>query len=184
VKPRRIVGPLLAWALLGCACDEVTVPEPVGDEIVPLEAEEWVGTWADPEGHVVFIQEVDAEAGHLRLVWFEDDDTLERQQVDAIVRTSNGWWLGTVFVPDDAELSGEYWWGRVERTGDTLLVWVPNPRKFAELVRAGLLPGKVESEDTVRLGKLEPRHLKLVTSEERGVLFEWDEPLILRKISR
>jgi hypothetical protein len=47
----------------------------------------------------------------------------------------------------------------------------------------GKLPDKIEDSDVI-LGNLTSAHLKLITSETEGVLFEWDEPIIFRRFSK
>jgi hypothetical protein len=48
------------------------------------------------------------------------------------------------------------------------------------LIKDGVLPGKVERND-VWLEELKPEHLKLITSGEKGILFQWDQPTIFVK---
>jgi hypothetical protein len=36
--------------------------------------------------------------------------------------------------------------------------------------------------DDVILEELKPQHLKIITSGERGVLFEWDKPAVFVKV--
>ncbi len=45
-----------------------------------------------------------------------------------------------------------------------------------------MLPGTVEEGGDVVLDQLGPQHLALIASEERGVLFEWEAPMILRRL--
>jgi hypothetical protein len=54
--------------------------------------------------------------------------------------------------------------------------------KFRDLVMRGILPGEVVKENVI-LGKITPELVEIIESEQHGLLFEWQEPLILRKVS-
>ena len=41
--------------------------------------------------------------------------------------------------------------------------------------------GKLDGDDVI-LDELKPQHLKIITSGERGVLFDWDKPLVFVKV--
>ena len=85
-------------------------------------------------------------------------------------------------IPDKDNLK-RYLWGRIKQDGQQVVVWVPDSEKFQALVEEGKLPGKIEDSDVI-LGNLTSDHLKLITSETEGVLFEWDEPIIFRRFSK
>ena len=51
------------------------------------------------------------------------------------------------------------------------------------MVEEEVLPGKAE-ERSVVLGELGPEHLEIITSEEYGVLFDWDDPMLLWRVGR
>jgi hypothetical protein len=48
-------------------------------------------------------------------------------------------------------------------------------------VKDGVFPGKIDGDDVI-LDELKPQHLKIITSGERGVLFEWDKPAVFVKV--
>ena len=77
---------------------------------------------------------------------------------------------------------GHYVWFRVAMYGDSMLIWPPDASKLGQLVDRGVLPGKT-SEGEVALDKLSAEHMKLITSDDEGVLFHWKSPLVLRRIS-
>jgi hypothetical protein len=63
-------------------------------------------------------------------------------------------------------------------------VWIPDVTKIRELVKAGSLPGTVAEDGDVTLGDLNAAQLGVITSEDKGILFEWTNPMILIRLSK
>jgi hypothetical protein len=185
----QVIGKLLLTNvfMLLCACSAVYSVDPLGENPVQLDAQQWDGDWRGAEG-VMKIKVKDAEAGILQVAWIED---MELQQFDVYLLESNGWQFFNVKDEEDEnDPSDGYVWGRIRYHENTILLWDPDIRKFRSLVRDGTLPGEArksgkdkQNESDVVLDKLTQAHLLLITSEEKGVLFDWDEPLVLLKIS-
>ena len=173
---------VFALALTFCAgCDYVVSKRPVGESPVALEESEWKGTWLHGDGPIT-VRIADAKEGRLEVAWVEEKEgALVLESVDAWLRES-GEWIFASFAGIDGDLDqAGYLWGRLVREEDQLLLWWPRPEQFRRLVEEGLLPGKIEDGD-VLLGDLEPEHLAIVTSEEHGMLFAWDEPMTFHRL--
>lgn len=169
--------PLLA------ACDVVLSTHPVGNEPVTLAAEEWQGTWITDDGAITLVVP-DGPPGRLQLAWIEVKNEPELQTALVHVRSTGGWLFGS-FEDEEAEKGQElarYIWGRLVKDEGTILFWLPREERFRELVEAGVLPGEVDEDGDVLLAKLGPQHLAIIASEDRGALFEWDDPTILRRL--
>jgi len=159
----------------------------VGEKPVQLDAGQWDGDWRGNDG-VMKIKVKDSEAGILQVAWIED---MELQQFDVCLLESGGWQFFNLKDEDeDEEESDGYYWGRISKNSNSIFLWDPDIKKFRSLVRDGTLPGEArksgkdnEHESDVVLGELTSEHLELITSEEKGVLFNWDEPMVLMKIS-
>jgi hypothetical protein len=50
------------------------------------------------------------------------------------------------------------------------------------LIEAKTLPGEVK-KGMVMHGDLKAEHMKIITAEERSFLFDWEDPLVLIKLS-
>jgi hypothetical protein len=78
-------------------------------------------------------------------------------------------------------------WVRIDRTDDAMTFWMPDSSRFVDLVRSGRLPGTIDEDDervrNVTLFDLGPEHLDLITSGAEGMLFEWEEPGFLLRVS-
>jgi hypothetical protein len=178
----------IALMLFLTACVEVTSTAPVGSKAVPIDAEEWNGTWLDDDDEPVLFRVVDSANGILKMSGIEESDGTRRWVHSYVyLRTVPGHegWIFASYQdkPADHEPPG-YLWARVKRQGEFLLVWLPDSTKFEELVEEGALPGEVirgeESGNVahITLDEFDEEHLALIASEERGVLFDWDDPRI------
>jgi len=49
-------------------------------------------------------------------------------------------------------------------------------------VKSKKLPGQINGNDEVLLGDLSPEHYQIFVGEDKGALFQWDNPLVLVKV--
>ena len=172
----------LCAGLLLCACSEVYVSQPVGDEPLVLD-DSWTGTWLS-DGHIMHTVVVDAEKGLLQAAWIEPGENgFELQQYPVQVRQSGEYRF--VSIPDEEDGQG-YVWALVKKESSEILLWSPDPGKFAALVRAGEFPGRMQEpenpdNDTVVLEKLEAEALELVVDPATGLL-DWQDPLVMERL--
>jgi len=153
----------------------------MGERTVDLIPEEWEGTWLSPEGDVVFVTDVDPKEASILTSWVEEEDEkLVLKKSVIYFGEAAGWTF--VSMPDQSESPVRHFWGRIERQQDeTAVVWLPDHKKFEKLVVEGLLPGIVEAGD-VHLSQLDSSHYLMIASEQNGILLNWDEPVVYRRI--
>jgi hypothetical protein len=178
----------VAVALVALAGCEVYSSAPMGEEVVSITASDWEGFWLTEDGPVA-IEVVNVDAGELMISGID-----LRQQDDGVegppnvwsnlvyLRRSGGWLFGSVENEDEP---GLWEWARIKKDGDQLIIWAPRGSAFRELVSEGVLPGIVERGEyasTTTLGELSPAHYELITSGARGVLLDWEDPFVLRRI--
>ena len=159
-------------------CDLVASRYPVG-EAMSVEESEWEGTWLGGDGALT-VRVVDAEKGLLEAAWVEEKDgEFVLEAVGVYLRQFDDWTFASFSGVEDEE--PDLLWSRLGRDQDQLFLWWPRPEEFERLVKAGLLPGKMEDGD-VLLDRLEAEHLALIVSEENGVLFAWDEQMTFHRL--
>jgi hypothetical protein len=165
-----------------CGCFEVVSLNPMGESALKLNPAEWDGVWLLSDDDLVIFKVANPDDGLIEASFLERGESgpvFKRSTV--YVREAEGW----VFISMAQESEGAtdvvgYSWGRLKKDGNTLIVWMPDHDKFESLVDEGILPGDTRSTD-VHLGILESSHYAVITSEQRGVLFEWDNPIIFRR---
>jgi len=172
---------MLFWIMAATitSCGFVYTPQPIGERPSLIETDAWEGTWINEEQFLT-INVTDETEGLLQISWIKKDQgQVKLESCKVYLLESGDWIFASIPDKDNPKL---YLWGRIKRVGQQIVVWVPDSEKFQALVEEGKLPGKIE-DSTVLLGNLTSAHLKLITSETKGVLFEWDEPIIFRRFS-
>lgn len=168
---------MVAFSPLSLGCNAVYSTKPVGEKSVSAAAEDWDGTWiASTMSTPVTLQVTDAQKGLLKAVWIEKM-SLESCEVQLL--ESGEWMFGTVKDKDQINL---FVWGRIKKDGNQIIVWFPSVSRIKDLVQAGKLPGTVDEDGDVTLGDLKAEHLARLTNAE-SPLFEWEEPLVLVRLS-
>ena len=177
---------LLLFVAGGCA----VVREPVGDKPLNIQAERdaWEGVWLMDGQIPVTVKVFDGSNGVLQVGWIQDDDdgNMELKTAAVHLREGGGWTFATL-IPVGYE-DDIFLWGRMVRNERQCVVWLPSVGRIRSLVDKGLLPGDDgESPDGtskpgVELGTLGPDHLKLLTSDTHGVLFDWEPPFVFNKV--
>ena len=174
----------LCAGLLMCACGEVYVSQPVGDEPLALN-DSWSGTWIS-DGDILHTNVVDAESGLLQAAWIElneDGFKLEQYPVEAR-RSGEHMFINVLIEEEDGQ---GYIWALVRKeSDDEILLWSPDTRKFAALVRDGAIPGRMQEpgnpdNDSVVLEKLEGEYLERTVDPASGLL-DWQNPMALERL--
>lgn len=172
---------ILACFLLtiSCGCNAVISKHPVGEKPARIVAKDWEGNWENPDGAVT-VKVVDADKGLLKVFWLEDDKqgTPAMKTAEIEVRESGGWLFAN--TREEGKNRG-YHWGRITNEDRQIIVWLPDKNMFAQMVKESVFPGRVDGED-VLLEELTPRHLKIIITAEKGVLLDWDKPVVFVKM--
>ena len=177
----RVLSLFLVFMLWGCA--SVYVESPLGGEPLVLEKTDWEGQWVGGSNAVVTVRVMDKDRGILQLseINYEPENRVRLDSKTVYLRQ----WKDVLFagVPtageDDRPL---FFWARLERIEDRVVFWLPDHRKIKALVEAGKLPGTIEKDGDVVLGRLEEAHYRILTSEEEGILYQWENPGVLVRI--
>jgi len=169
---------LLALAFSGCAA--AYSKQPVGETPKSLvtEVEQWEGNWMRPDGSVT-VKVKDAAKGVLTIGWIDSNpEGLKPQTTVVFLREVGHWTFASLKNTDKPYL---FLWARIEQSDRQIIFWPPDVEKLSALVTAGKLPGTIKDSD-VYLGALGAKELKILSSEDEGILFNWDKPVVLFKL--
>lgn len=185
----------LSLALLAIglgACAAVYHPAPLGEAPAALDPADWDGLWTEPDVGFV-IRTVDAEQGLLDVMVIDGEST---RSSEVRIMRSGGWLFGSTrdydpetqtADPDAIPVRPALPWVffRVVNQGDTLVLWLPHAGRFQAAVERGLLPGRVEEGEytnEVLLERLSPDQQRVITESREGVLMDWENPIVLRRV--
>ncbi len=166
--------------LTTCGCSAVYSKRPVGEKPAKIATKDWEGNWLMSDGVSMKVKVVDADKGILKLFWLDDDTKVVMKTADVELRESGEWLFASTKAEDKGQTKG-YAWGRIKNEDRQIILWFPADKIFKGLVKDGVFPGKIDGDDVI-LEELKPQHLKIITSGERGVLFEWDKPAVFVKV--
>jgi len=164
-------------------CENVSSQYLVGLKPHAVKSEEWSGEWsADCSGEEkIRIEVLDEDKGIIRVVDLKTGPGNTTQIYDCYLREAGDW----IFA--NAALAGkpDFYPVRVRNVeGRQIIAWFPDAEKFKQLVfEKKSLPGEWRGRD-ISLGLLKPEHLELIMSGKEGVVFKWDEPVILIRLGK
>jgi hypothetical protein len=169
---------LLGALIFGCAT--VSSVEPVGERSKEISQKEWDGTWIHKD-HSITIKVLNEQRGLLQVAWVEEKEgslTLESHQV--AIRETGEWIFGNIKEKEDAAF---HYWALMKKEAGQIIAWTPDPSHFRKLVQTGVLRGKAERYDVI-LEKLTPDDLKGILSGDKGVCFEWQNPVVFFRMGK
>lgn len=176
-QPLRMLAAAVVLVLSGCS--SVFVTKPVGEKTHVLVPADWEGLWLI-ENDAARAEVIDADGGRLRLSGIEiKDGQPTLVSTTLYVRESAGVLFVSVQTPEVPP--GQFLWAQVKRTADHLVVWSPDAKKFAQLVREGKLKGRVAESGDVYL-ELSSADEAALAQDTHGVLYEWRSPWIFRRL--
>jgi len=169
---------LLGALIFGCAT--VSSVEPVGERPKEISQNEWGGTWIHKD-HSITIKVLNEQKGLLQVAWVEEKEGgLKFESHEVAIRESGEWIFGNVKGKGDA---ASHYWALMKKEASQIIAWTPDPAPFRKLVQTGILRGKVEKDDII-LEKLTPDDLKGILSGDKGVCFEWQNPVVFFRIGK
>jgi len=175
--------PVLIFIMFISGCENVTSQYLVGQKPHAVKTEEWAGEWS-PDGsgeEIIKIKVLDKDRGILDVAQIEAGSGKVLDSYECYLREAGNW----IFANAAIKGKNGFYPVRVKNIeGRQIIVWFPDIEKFKLLVfEKKLLPGEWRGRD-ISLGLLKPEHLELIISGKEGVVFKWDEPVILIRLGK
>lgn len=175
-KKRYFLIGFLCFFLAGCHA--VVVPQPFGVEKVQLSPAEIEGVWFAEEENPLTVKVVDQEKAIVSVTYEESRESI--RTVTVHLMAGEKWQYASLLNSDEGDPSKGYIFVCVKITPKRILVWMPDHKRFKELVEKGTIKGRVENGD-VYLDEVPPELIAWVESEKFGLLFDWQDPLVFYK---
>lgn len=171
-----------AAAVLLCGCSPVYIEQPAGSKPRDISRNSLEGTWLLGD-LALTVAVMDGTNGLLNIGWIEDNNgAFTLREAEVLIR-EHGCWDFANLRDSDWTNGIRYSWGRLGINDGLVMFWCPVESAFQDLIDAGTLPGSTNSGKIV-LYSLDTNALDFIMSGTNGFLFNWDEPLIFRKIKQ
>jgi hypothetical protein len=115
------------------------------------------------------------------VAWVEEKEgSLKIESYQVAVRESGEWIFGNV---KEKEGAASNYWALIKKDASQIIVWNPDPTQFRKLIQTGDLRGRVEKYDVI-LEKLTADDLKGILSGDKGMYFDWQNPVVFFRIGK
>ena len=188
------LGAIVSCLVLMSGCAYVYIPKPIGERQTDISPNDWEGVWISG-GFAMNIKVLDKEKGELRVAFLDEGQSGEFELQSYRVHLTR--WENWQFISfNEKEDSEHYIWGRLEKREGQIIIWWPNDVKFGSAIEEGILPGVTKERYVevslkgpvivvdVFLGDLNAEHMELITTSEKEVLFDWENPMIFLRIGK
>lgn len=165
-------------AVLLAGCSPVLATRPMGQHPTKLDPAEWQGLWVSGT-QTMMIEVADAAGGILRISVLEENGTPSRETHAVFLRDCCSTTFAS-YCPADA--GDSFRWGPIALSGDDLMVWVPDAKKFGAFVNERKLKGRIETDGSVHLDELPMEEMHLLASGALGVPYHWDTPTVFHRV--
>jgi hypothetical protein len=139
---------LLLTTVFLAGCDTVTSLQLVGEQAVPLKADDWQGAWVI-EDDAVYIKVVDQAKGEMLLYSVELANEKPKEVVQVYklyLRQSGSQYFMNVL--NDKVKPADYFFARFTRDGNTVRTYLPSYDVFLRNVKSGALQASIDPKDS------------------------------------
>lgn len=193
----------LVVVLVLSGCSTLTSLNPVGTDPLQIEKDDWEGVWYGGGGDlkivmVCFVMVKNKDKGILRVAFIREHKDEKKKdfvvkKLDIQLRQSKSALFGNFPLKDypkdyanDYEISEineeSYVWFMIKRSEDSIVIKLPDPHEFEELVKEEKLKGKIE-EKSIVITEPTDKITEFIDSSETDKLFGWHK-LTLRRIAK
>lgn len=176
---------ILSLALLLSGCSSVTIPHPLSIHPKAVDKDKFEGTWLVDKSAVEVRFGSNGVARIARTEW--KDDHFRLVQGEMIVTEGNKDNYISIRVEEDGVWTNRYFFLKYTFTdSEDLVLWLPNGDAFEAAIKTNALQGvitkKTYSTD-ISVTNAPASVVDFLNDPERGDLFEYREPMVLRRIA-
>jgi len=180
---------LILAVILFQGCSLVTVKKPIGEKSFSINISAWEGIWYDGDNTVLFIKVRDKKKSVLNVKAVENSsDILKIKEFNVFLRKGAKMIFANIpfkDIADKKELNLRnrdcYIWGAVKNQNNRIVFFSPDGKEFKDLIDEGKLNGVAE-KGYIHLSSSVKIVMELCESERSGRMFDWENPVIFRKL--
>ncbi|MCP4709531.1 MAG: hypothetical protein GY869_12965 [Planctomycetes bacterium] len=178
--------------LILVGCETVGTKYPLSAEPQPIDAEQFEGAWMVDDSVIHIHFDSKGVARMAGVEWDEQADAFKLNEAEIIVAEGDRHnYMSLGIVEDESKGPGgesqymllQYYFTEAP----DMVIWTPVSGAFAEAVESGKLKGEItkgEMSSSVLLTDSGSVIVEFLDDPENGDLFEYREPMILRKITK
>ena len=183
---------LAGLGLVLVGCDSVGTRYPLSADPQPIDAEQFEGAWMVDNDVIHIHYDSQGVARMAGVEWDNETDSFKLNEAEIIVAEGEGHNYMSVGIADDEAAEA----GKVEEyllvqyyftDEPDMVIWMPISGAFVAAVESGKLKGEItkgEMSSSILLTDSGETIIKFLDDPENDDLFEYREPMILRKISK
>lgn len=174
-------------ALLLCQCSPVTTTHPLTTKPKAIDREKFEGSWLiDDEGHTLQVKFDDEGIAQIAaLEWKNNHFELETMEMTIAEGGEHNFM--SLRAKEDGQWMKNYFFAQYKFTeqGD-LVAWLPDSKAFENAIKEKLIHGKIKPgkySTDINVSSDASTLLKLINSSKNPELFDYQNPIVLRKIA-
>ncbi|MFK5922426.1 MAG: hypothetical protein QM496_09625 [Verrucomicrobiota bacterium] len=190
MKSKRTITSLLLTLcalLLLCQCSSVTTTQPLTSKPKAIDKEKFEGTWlVDGKGNSLQVKFDDNGIAQIAALEWKDGH-FEIETMEMTVAEKGEYKFISLRAKEKGQWMKNYYFAQYKFTeqGD-LIVWLPDSKAFENAIKEKLLSGKIKPgkyTTDVNISSDANTLLKLISGSKNSELFDYQTPIILRKIA-
>ncbi len=172
---------LLALTSLIIGCTLVQSVNKLGKDIYTPNKDEWEGTWVS-EGGSLQLKIINQEHGEIEIMFIENGKLL-KYRVFLTQNDDDNTYMNIVGKTEEKH----YYFAKFKKDSNQTIVWQASTEALKEAIIKKKINGSIVKNkygDTIIINATKNELNKFFIKNRRQMLFEYEEPLILRRLTK
>lgn len=167
---------LIVLLLVVVACDSVRSTNQLGETTYPLTVGEWDGTWLTGDGSLV-LEVKDTKTGEIEIMFIEKGE-IEKHTI-FVRQNGSDTYMNLI---DEDKL---YLFAKFKKSTNQIIIWLPLAKEIKLAINNKQLEGVISEGGSDLIIKSDKSRLnKYFIVNKSKILFDYEEPVIFRKLNR
>ncbi|MCF6226013.1 MAG: hypothetical protein L3J22_06875 [Xanthomonadales bacterium] len=165
---------LIVFLLVVVACNTVKSVNQIGETTYPLTVGEWGGTWLAGDSSLV-LEVKDTKTGEIEIMFIENGE-IEKHTV--FVRQNGG--DAYMNLIDEDKL---YLFAKFKKSTNQIIIWLPLEKEMKLAINNKQLEGVISEGSDVIIKSDKLSLNKYFIANKEKILFDYEEPMIFRRLN-
>ncbi len=172
---------LLALTSLIIGCSVVQSVNKLGKDVYIPNRDEWEGTWVT-EGGALQLRIINQEHGEIEIMFIEKDKLL-KHRVFLTQNDANNTYMNIIGKPEEEY----YHFVKFKKNNNQAIIWNVSIEALKEAIIKKKINGSIvknEYSDTLIINATKKKLNSFFIKNKKQMLFEYEKPLILRRLTK